>query len=90
MTMHICKIDIDTSGMPAPTPEIEQERSVAVFDLLEEQHVRAAGPRRTQCAPGPYRLTLAIREKRLVFDVDTEAGTTRRSSTSRSARSGRW
>jgi uncharacterized protein (UPF0262 family) len=35
MTMHICKIDIDTSGMPAPTPEIEQERSVAVFDLLE-------------------------------------------------------
>jgi uncharacterized protein (UPF0262 family) len=44
MTMHICKIDIDTSGMPAPTPEIEQERSVAVFDLLEKQHVRAAGP----------------------------------------------
>jgi uncharacterized protein (UPF0262 family) len=44
MTMHICKIDIDTSGMPAPTPEIEQERSVAVFDLLEKQHLRPAGP----------------------------------------------
>jgi uncharacterized protein (UPF0262 family) len=73
-TMHICKIDIDTSGMPAPTPEIEQERNVAVFDLLEKN--RFVLPERDgRSAPdGPYQLTLAIREKRLVFDVDTEAG----------------
>jgi len=74
MTMNICQIDIDTSGMPAPTPEIEQERSVAVFDLLE-QNTFVLPEREGRAAPaGPYRLTLAIREKRLVFDVDTEAG----------------
>jgi uncharacterized protein (UPF0262 family) len=74
MTMHICKIDIDTSGMPAPTPEIEQERKRRGVRPAGEQHLRPAGPRRAQRAAGPYRLTLAIREKRLVFDVDTEAG----------------
>jgi uncharacterized protein (UPF0262 family) len=74
MTMHICQIDIDTSGMPAPTPEIEQERKVAVFDLLEENSF-VLPPREGREVPdGPYRLTLAIREKRLVFDVDTEDG----------------
>jgi len=74
MTMHICQIDIDTSGMPAPTPEIEQERSVAVFDLLE-QNTFVLPEREAKGVPdGPYRLTLAIREKRLVFDVDTETG----------------
>jgi uncharacterized protein (UPF0262 family) len=74
MTMHICKIDIDTSGMPAPTPEIEQERSVAVFDLLESNTFVLPDRDGRSAPPGPYRLTLAIREKRLVFDVDTEAG----------------
>lgn len=34
--MHICHIEIDTDGLPTPTPEIEQERKVAIFDLLEK------------------------------------------------------
>ena len=48
-----------------PTPEIEQERRVAIYDLLEEN--RFALPRRDdRAAPaGPYRLTLAIRDRRL-------------------------
>jgi uncharacterized protein (UPF0262 family) len=74
MTMHICQIDIDTSGMPAPTPEIEQERKVAVFDLLEENSFVLPPREGREMPDGPYRLTLAIREKRLVFDVDTEDG----------------
>ena len=74
MTMHICHIDIDTDGMPAPTPEIEQERNVAVFDLLEQNSFVLPGREGREVPEGPYRLTLAIREKRLVFDVDTEDG----------------
>ena len=70
--MHICHIAIDTAGMPAPTPEIEQERRVAIFDLLEENTF--ALPDGRGAPPGPYRLTLAIRDKRLVFDIDTEDG----------------
>ncbi|MEM7722945.1 MAG: UPF0262 family protein [Pseudomonadota bacterium] len=73
MTMHISHIEIDTSGMPAPTPEIEQERRVAIFDLLE-QNSFALPPKGDQVMDGPFRLQLSIREKRLVFDVDTEDG----------------
>jgi uncharacterized protein (UPF0262 family) len=71
---RICHIEIDDTGLPAPTREIEQERKVAIFDLLEDNNFdippRADGVK----AEGPYRLALAIREKRLVFDVGSEAG----------------
>ena len=33
---RICHIEIDEKGLAAPTREIEQERRVAIFDLLEE------------------------------------------------------
>ncbi len=73
MTDRISHIEIDDSGLPAPTPEIEQERKVAVFDLLEENSF--ALPTRSEVVPpaGPYMLTLAIRERRLVIDVTSEA-----------------
>ncbi|MEM8869171.1 MAG: UPF0262 family protein, partial [Pseudomonadota bacterium] len=35
MTDRLVDISLDDSGLPAPTPEIEQERRVAIFDLLE-------------------------------------------------------
>ena len=74
MTMHITHIEIDMEGMPAPTPEIEQERRVAIFDLLEENSF-ALPPREDRTVPpGPYHVTLAIRDKRLVFDVNSESG----------------
>ncbi len=72
MTNRICHIEIDDTGLPAPTPEIEQERKVAVFDLLEENSF-AIPPRKGVDIPdGPYRLKLAIRDRRLVFDIATE------------------
>jgi uncharacterized protein (UPF0262 family) len=71
---RICEIHIDDSGLPPPTPEIEQERRVAIFDLLEDNRF-ALPPRPGQPeAPGPYRLDLAIRDGRLVFDVGSESG----------------
>lgn len=72
--MHICHIEIDTTGLPAPTPEIEQERKVAIFDLLEENSFSLPDRDGRGVPDGPYRLTLSIRDKRLVFDVDTEDG----------------
>ncbi len=72
--MHICHIEIDTTGLAAPTPEIEQERKVAIFDLLEENRFELPAKDNKAIPEGPYRLSLSIREKRLVFDVDTEAG----------------
>jgi len=71
---RICHIQIDERGLARPTPEIEQERRVAIFDLLED-NAFALPVRDDRHAPGPYRLGLAIREGRLVFDIATEAET---------------
>jgi uncharacterized protein (UPF0262 family) len=71
---RICHIEIDDSSLAPPTPEIEQERRVAIFDLLEE-NAFALPPRDGRTPPdGPYRLGLSIRDRRLVFDIATEAG----------------
>ena len=72
MTMHICHIEIDDAGLPAPTAEIEQERKVAIFDLLEDNSFVLPKREDRIYFAGPYRLSLAIRDGRLVFDVDTE------------------
>lgn len=73
MTDRICAIDIDERGLVRPTPEIEQERKVAIFDLLEDNSFGLPA-REDRAAPaGPYKLGLAIREGRLVFDINSEA-----------------
>ena len=48
---RLIAIEIDDTGLPPPTPEIEQERRVAVFDLLEENSF-ALPPRDGQRAAG--------------------------------------
>ncbi|MBD3765298.1 MAG: UPF0262 family protein [Rhodobacterales bacterium] len=71
---RICHIDIDQRGLVPPTPAIEQERRVAIFDLLEDNHFALPARDGRAAPPGPYRLHLAIREGRLVFDLSTEEG----------------
>ena len=70
---RIMHITLDDRHLPPPTPEIEQERKVAIFDLLEDNTFRLPEKEGRVPAPGPYRLTLAIRERKLVFDVADEA-----------------
>ena len=69
---HISHIEIDDSNLPAPTPEIEQERKVAMFDLLEQNSFTLPARDDRSVPDGPYHLNLSIREKRLVFAVTTE------------------
>ena len=71
---RIVHLEIDDSGLPAPTPEIAQERRVAVFDLIEDNSF-AIPAREGQPAPeGPFHLALSVREGRLVFDTRAENG----------------
>ena len=70
---HISQIDLDDGNLPPPTPEIEQERRVAMFDLMEENSFTLPARDGREVPAGPYKLGLAIREKRLVFDIATEA-----------------
>lgn len=65
-------IEIDETGLVPPTPEIAQERRVAIYDLLEENAFDL--PAREGRLEGPYHLRLSIQAGRLVFDLQTEAG----------------
>ena len=73
MTERLVAIHIDDSGLPRPSPEMEQERRVAVFDLLEENSFTLP-PKDGRPAQGPWKLDLSIRERRLVFALSSEAG----------------
>jgi len=69
----ISHIALDDANLPPPTPEIEQERKVAMFDLLEQNTFVLPTRDGREMPTGPYHVGLSIREKRLVFDVTTEA-----------------
>lgn len=69
----ISHIALDDANLPPPTPEIEQERKVAMFDLLEQNTFVLPTRDGREMPAGPYHVGLSIREKRLVFDVTTEA-----------------
>ncbi|MGJ8544301.1 MAG: UPF0262 family protein [Sulfitobacter sp.] len=70
---RITHIALDDANLPPPTPEIEQERKVAMFDLLEDNSFSLPARDERAVPAGPYHLGLSIRDKRLVFDVTTEA-----------------
>ncbi|MGB0499474.1 MAG: UPF0262 family protein [Rubricella sp.] len=70
-TNRLTKVELDPAGLAPPTPEVEQERKVALFDLLEENTFAPAGE---DVPEGPYHLHLAIKDRRLVFDLRTESG----------------
>ncbi len=70
---RICHIELDDANLPPPTPEIEQERKVAMFDLIEDNSFDLPQRGDRDVPGGPYRLGLSIREKRLVFDIKTQS-----------------
>lgn len=65
---RIVDVTLDERLVKWRSAEIEHERKVAIYDLVEENHFAPVG-----CPAGPYRLHLAIEDDRLVFDVRDEA-----------------
>ncbi|EBA12679.1 UPF0262 family protein [Roseobacter sp. CCS2] len=68
----ITHIEIDDRNLPPPTPEIDQERKVAMFDLLEDNSFVMPARDGRDVPEGPYKLNLSIKERRLVFDLKLE------------------
>jgi uncharacterized protein (UPF0262 family) len=68
----ITHIEIDDRNLPPPTPEIDQERKVAMFDLLEDNSFAMPARDGRDVPEGPYKLNLSIKERRLVFDLKQE------------------
>ncbi len=71
----LIRIELDDTGLPPPTPEVEQERRVAIFDLMEENSFALPGREDRTAPPGPYGLDLSIQDRRLVFGITDEAKT---------------
>lgn len=61
---RLASIELDPVTLPPASAEIEHERRVAIFDLLEKNSFEPAG-----ADDGPYRLTLSLLDGRLVMDV---------------------
>jgi uncharacterized protein (UPF0262 family) len=62
-------IELDDS-IGRSTPDVEHERAVAIFDLIEENSFLPVG----DTGMGPYRLKLSLAESRLVFTIARENG----------------
>lgn len=63
-------VDVTLDGsIGRATPDIEHERAIAIFDLIEENSFELVGNE-----DGPYKLQLSLIESRLSFDVGNENG----------------
>jgi uncharacterized protein (UPF0262 family) len=67
---RLVKVTLDEGSIGRSSQDIEHERAVAIYDLLDDNSF----------APidhdgGPYALHLSIAENRLVFDIRNEDGT---------------
>lgn len=57
-------VELDAATLPSATSEIEHERRVAIFDLVEKNSFEPVG-----AEAGPYDLKLSLQDNRLVFDI---------------------
>lgn len=66
---RLVTVTLDENSIGRSGPDIEHERAVAIYDLIEQNAFAPAGH-----DEGPYALHLSIAENRLVFDVKREDG----------------
>jgi uncharacterized protein (UPF0262 family) len=65
---RIIDIQLDERSILKRNPDIEQERRIAIFDLLEGNRFDVAGH------DGPFHVTLRVEEGRLAIEVADAAG----------------
>jgi uncharacterized protein (UPF0262 family) len=65
---RILDIELDERTIIRRNEDIERERKVAIFDLLEENFFKPEG------LDGPFRILLRIEDNRLVIEVKDESG----------------
>ncbi|MBF0374600.1 MAG: UPF0262 family protein [Alphaproteobacteria bacterium] len=66
---HLIHIQLDEKTTVRRKAEVEHERQVAIYDLIEENYFHPVGE-----FDGPYRLHISMEDNRLVLDVQSEAG----------------
>ncbi len=68
-TAKLIDVQLDTSLAVVPSADVEHERQVAIFDLLQENSFQVVGR-----DSGPYKLRLSITEGRLMFGISDRTG----------------
>ena len=66
---RLVAITLDEASIGRANPDVEHERSIAIYDLIEENSFEPVGD-----AGGPYALKIALVENRLVFEVTRDDG----------------
>ena len=69
---YIAELYIDEDSLPATSPDMEHERRVAIFDLLEANEFK---PLTSEC--GPYVVNLSLNDNRLMIAVQRSNGMSR-------------
>ena len=64
---RLIEVTLDDASIAKATPDVEHERAVAIFDLIEENSFKPVGD-----DGGPYKLVLSVVDKKLVFDISRE------------------
>ncbi len=68
-TKRLIAVTLDEKSIGRGTADQEHEREIAIYDLVEENVFALPGHN-----GGPYMLTLALHEAKLVFDIREETG----------------
>ena len=69
MEFRLAAITLDEQSVVQRSRAVEQEREIAIYDIIESNVFRPEGSE-----GGPYHLTLGLEENRLVLDVRLENG----------------
>jgi uncharacterized protein (UPF0262 family) len=67
---RLVAVTLDEASIGRSGSDIDHERAVAIYDLIEQNSFAPAGHE-----GGPYALSLSISENRLVFDIRLSDGT---------------
>ena len=68
-TKRLVHVVLDEASIGRANPDVEHERAIAIYDLIEENLFEPSGD-----DGGPYKLRIALAENRLVLDVAREDG----------------
>lgn len=69
MEFRLAAITLDEQSVVQRSRAVEQEREIAIYDIIESNMFRPEGSE-----GGPYHLTLGLEENRLVLDIALETG----------------
>jgi uncharacterized protein (UPF0262 family) len=67
---RIARVTLDEESIGRSGPDIEHERAIAIYDLIEQNVFAPEGIEAT----GPFTLHLGITSNRLMFDIRDEGG----------------